>query len=107
VYDLRTIKRLNDAAALRKQFPDHNCADEVTFSPEYESFLDDYVLVSDCDAKVEDLQASVDALTAKVKSHLDHLEWVASDPRESQASREAARFSAREWRDLLSERGLV
>lgn len=43
MYDLATITRLNDLAALKAQFPAHDCAEEVLYNPEYESFGDSYV----------------------------------------------------------------
>ena len=43
MYDLATIKRLNDQAALKAQYPEHDCAEEVLYNPEYESFGDQYV----------------------------------------------------------------
>jgi hypothetical protein len=80
MYDLSTINRLNDAAALREQFPGHDCAEEVLYNPEYESFGDSYI---DYDV-YQSVKDDRDALGAEVRRFSDHLraegeEWAARD----------------------------
>lgn len=69
MYDLATITRLNDQAALKEQFPSHDCAEEVLYNPEYESFGDSYV---DRDI-LTTVEQDRDALAQLAQEYADHL----------------------------------
>lgn len=70
MYDLATIHRLNDAAALAEQFPWHNCAEEVTENPVYEGFMDPYIDREDA----REILAERDALALALKDRLSYME---------------------------------
>lgn len=96
MYDLATIHRLNDAAALREQFPDHNCAEEIEYNPEYESALDSILDGYVPDNEYQDVKHDLEIVRGIVTLHLEHLLWVATDPRESEDTRLDARRKAQD-----------